>query len=412
MKKISLIVFILVNTLRAFSQAPEFNKPILIGKEINSESEEISPLISPDGKSLYFVRAFDSKNVGGQVGGMDIWLSTRNQNGQWQTATHEERWNNKENNAVIGIHKDGKTFYLLNSYKNKDGIAFSKPFNGRWTTPQLIPIKGIGKNNLVGFYMNPSFNILLMSKNDKDSYGQEDLYVSIKDSLERWSEPLNLGPTVNTSGFEISPFLSPDGKKLYFSSSGHEGYGDADIFVTERLYNSWNVWSKPKNLGAGINSEKFDAYFSMYHDSLCFFSSNRNSVFSDIYQATVNVAQKGMLKDSIDRIIQDAQKLLSDLKVQSSDLQTKLLTVNVPATAAVQDRQLNTFLKSVELTKVKRIEIVSYVNAMTEQIKKNQADVISYFIQRGIVKESLISNFSINASRDKNYMEIKVYVQK
>jgi hypothetical protein len=102
-----------------------------------------------------------------------------------------------------------------------------------------------------------------------------------------WSKPKNLGSAVNTSGFEISPFLSQDKKRLYFSSNGHKGLGDADIFYCDRLYNSWDTWSTPRNLGEKLNSKNFDAYFAVYGDSLAYFSSNRNGKYSDVYRVRV-----------------------------------------------------------------------------------------------------------------------------
>jgi hypothetical protein len=121
----------------------------------------------------------------------------------------------------------------------------------------------------------------------KDSYGKEDLYISLRDSLNNWSRPVNLGPSINTEGYEIGPFLSSDMKRLYFSSEGHGGYGSADIFVSERPYDNWTIWTQPKNLGKVINSEKFDSYFSIYGDTISFFSSNRDSDQADVYSSLV-----------------------------------------------------------------------------------------------------------------------------
>jgi len=117
----------------------------------------------------------------------------------------------------------------------------------------------------------------------KDSYGEEDLYVSLKDSFGKWTEPKNLGTTINTKGFEISPFLSPDKKRLFFSSNGHPGFGDADIFYCDRLFDSWETWSVPRNLGERVNSKAFDGYFFICGDSLSYFTSNIENGFSNLF---------------------------------------------------------------------------------------------------------------------------------
>jgi hypothetical protein len=101
-----------------------------------------------------------------------------------------------------------------------------------------------------------------------------------------WKAPQSLGATINTSGYEVSPFLSADKKRLYFSSNGHRGQGDADIFYSDRVYESWETWSVPVNLGAVVNSPKFDAYFSAY-DTIGYFSSNRHGKMADIYQVSI-----------------------------------------------------------------------------------------------------------------------------
>ena len=83
-----------------------------------------------------------------------------------------------------------------------------------------------------------------------------------------WSEPINLGDIINTEFGERTPYLSSDKKKLYFSSNGHKGYGEQDVFVSERLnMNSWSSWSKPKNLGEGVNGAYNDWGFKIYDNN-------------------------------------------------------------------------------------------------------------------------------------------------
>jgi hypothetical protein len=66
-------------------------------------------------------------------------------------------------------------------------------------------------------------------------YGENDIYVSFLGEDGAFSEPMNLGPQINTASVDASPFLAADGVTLYFSSAGYPGYGNNDIFVTKRL---------------------------------------------------------------------------------------------------------------------------------------------------------------------------------
>jgi hypothetical protein len=302
--KILSILLLLVSASCLHAQQLTFGVSEPLGPSVNTEAEELLPILSADGKTLFFSRAFDPSNTGGEFAGMDIWTSKRTQNSiksPWLAATNNlPTWNNKESNAVIGTNRDNISVYLLNAYKPKSGIAFSKFISNEWTEPEVITIPGINRTDFVGFFMNPTFDVLLISMNQRGTIGHEDIYVCLKDSTTgSWGRPLNLGPTINTEGFEISPFLSADGHRLYFASNGHGGQGDADIFYSDRLYNSWEAWSTPKNLGNKINSESFDAYFSIYGDSVAFYSSNKGGSHANIYQVGVStVNQYGGLEKS------------------------------------------------------------------------------------------------------------------
>ncbi len=120
--------------------------------------------------------------------------------------------------------------------------------------------------------------------------GNTDIYVSLKTD-SGWGIPINLGPLINTPYSERSPFLHPDGKTLYFSSDGHYGLGSLDVFKSVRLSDtSWTDWSEPVNLGKEINTSGFDVAYKITTDGrLAYFSSNREGGFGgyDIYSVTL-----------------------------------------------------------------------------------------------------------------------------
>jgi hypothetical protein len=285
--------------LSSSAQELVFSEPIKLSSNVNSEDEELGIVLSSDGKTMYFSRAFHDKNTGGKYAGTDIWMSKKDDEGNWMPAANVGRpWNNKQSNSVIGINQDNTVVYLLNAYSNKSGIAFSKLINGTWSDPEVISIPGINRNDFVGFYVNPAFDVILISMKGADSFGEEDLYVSLKDASEKWMEPKNLGPTINTKGFEISPFLSSDKKRLFFSSNGHPGLGDADIFVAERLYDSWDVWTTPRNAGDKVNSSSFDAYFTSRGDTVGLFTTGKtgNSEIFSVAMKSLKVAERVLTK--------------------------------------------------------------------------------------------------------------------
>jgi hypothetical protein len=270
-------------------QEVEYKDVKKLPSTINSSAEEGMPLLSPDGKKLYFTRALYSGNEGGEFGGQDIWISEHSGH-TWRKAQNDLRYiNNRNNNVVIGLSADGKTMYYVDGSRSSKmgGIHFTTFTNNNWSRPQFIPIPGIDNLDFIGMFVSPDADVIFISMKAPDARGEEDLYYSIKDKTGLWIKPRSLGATINTTGFEISPYLSPDKKRLYFSSNGHPGLGDADIFYSEKVYESWETWSVPVNLGPVVNSKGFDAYFSTYGDSIAYFCSNRDGNMADIYQATI-----------------------------------------------------------------------------------------------------------------------------
>ena len=297
-KKISGSVLLTFLSSILFAQQFEFTDAAKFSGAINSSAEEGMPLLSHDGKKLYFTRALSEQNEGGMYGGQDVWVSEF-ANGNWNKATNKLSINTKDNNTVVGVDNDGKTLYFIDASHGRrmNGVYMTRIQGAKLSRPELIPIPGIANLDFIGFYVSPDRDVIFISMKATDSRGEEDLYYTIKDAAGNWRVPKNLGATVNTSGFEIAPFLSADKKRLYFSSNGHSGMGDADIFYTERVYESWETWSVPVNLGNGVNSKKFDSYFSIYGDSVAFFSSNREGRYADIFKVIVKESKSILTKD-------------------------------------------------------------------------------------------------------------------
>ncbi len=109
-----------------------------------------------------------------------------------------------------------------------------------------------------------------------------------------WSEPLNMGPDINTFGVEATPFLAADNTTLYFSTNARPGYGYYDIFMTRRLDESWTKWSEPVNLGPNINTPGWDGYFTIpASGDYSYLVSTDNSLgYGDIFRVKVSEAVK------------------------------------------------------------------------------------------------------------------------
>jgi outer membrane protein OmpA-like peptidoglycan-associated protein len=417
MRILGSILLVLFGAGSARSQELTFSEPVKLGSNVNSEAEELSPLMSADGKTLYFSRAFYDGNTGGKFAGTDIWVSKKDEAGQWLPAVNmNNRWNNKLSNSVIGINQDHSVVYLLNAYSNKSGISFSKFYSGEWGVPEFIPIPGINRDDFVGFYANPKFDVILISMKGKDSFGEEDLYVSLKDSFGNWTEPKNLGATINTKGFEISPFLAEDKKRLFFSSNGHGGFGDADIFYCDRLFDSWETWSVPKNLGDKINSKSFDAYFSMY-DSVGLLSSTRDDKSSSIFKVVIS-KKVSSVDAKVKEIIDEAQTILTDLSESAKNENSRSINIiylpNSVDLDPVANAQITKAIEQIKRSKIKNVRLVAFSNEFNSEEQNNSISDTRIQKLVGILKSSLGSVVSVSSSKkkssvktpDRSYIEI------
>ncbi len=251
-----------------------------LGPNVNSEYFDHLPMISPDGSVLFFARKYAEGNTGKEQKD-DIYYSYQFQGGKFSPAENiGPPLNNELHNFVCYISSDNKTLYLANKYKGSTAYVSvsKKQSNGTWGKPSSLNIPNMYNNNeYVHYHLSLDEKTLLMSVQRDDSYGDLDIYVSFKYGDGGWSAPKNLGPIINTVGAEGSVFLAADGKTLYFSSTGHQGYGNYDVFMTKRLDNTWTKWSKPLNLGPKINSPQMDIYYTIpAAGDYAYFSSGRS----------------------------------------------------------------------------------------------------------------------------------------
>ncbi len=102
-----------------------------------------------------------------------------------------------------------------------------------------------------------------MNVRREDTQGSSDLYVSFLEKDGSWSEPKNLGQKINTTGSECCAFLAADDATLYYSTNGLNGFGSNDVYLARRLDDTWQNWSEPLNLGPPVNSDGWDAYYTI-----------------------------------------------------------------------------------------------------------------------------------------------------
>ncbi|MFP4527393.1 MAG: OmpA family protein [Candidatus Kapaibacterium sp.] len=243
-----------------------------LGPNVNTAGYEHTPMPTADGTLMYFTgieRDFMNRSE-------DVFVCERIAD-EWTNARKlEASLNTMHNEAPQCISTDGNLLILFGNYPEQIGrgdLYYSEKTDSGWTYPKLYPrpinseyfdcdakITADGKT-LIFVSERPGGvgeTHLIHEPFHGTRYGNSDIYISFRTDTG-WSEPINLGPTINTPYAERKPFLHPDGRTLYFASDGHYGLGRLDLFVSRRLReDSWTEWSEPVNLGKEINGSGTD----------------------------------------------------------------------------------------------------------------------------------------------------------
>ena len=270
-----------------------------LSDNVNSSYAETRPLIAPDGKTLYYSRANHPENIGGDSDENDIWYSVFN--------SETEKWgksknlgsplNNKGPNYISSITPDGNAMVVLlgNQYSNKNkmnpGVSVSTKTSEGWSKPESVDIINASIENTDGnYFLSNNRKVLIMAINRFDAFGGKDLYISLLQGNDKWTEPLNLGNDINTANVESSPFLAADNETLYFSSKGYSGYGGSDVYISRRLDDTWTNWTEPENLGPNINSVGDDVFFNIPPSGkFAYYSKTQENGNGDIFKIAMPI---------------------------------------------------------------------------------------------------------------------------
>ena len=264
------------NNAKTMSAHPENITITNLGDSINTEYSDYGPVVNADES----VMLFTSRRPGGERGVdgnyyEDIYISKRKTDGTWSAASKLfSLVNTNSNEAVIGLSADGQKAYF---YKDED-LYYSTLIGETWSA--LIPFGGDinSKHFETHIAFSSDESILYFVSDRPGGYGGKDIYRCVKLPNGNYGAPFNLGPNINTKYDEDAPYLHPDGKKLFFSSEGHNSIGGLDIFYSVIGNDSVGnlSCSTPISLNMPLNTPDDDEFYVPTTNGLhAYFSSAR-----------------------------------------------------------------------------------------------------------------------------------------
>ncbi|MBS1650905.1 MAG: PD40 domain-containing protein [Bacteroidetes bacterium] len=287
-----------------------------LGTDVNSKYDDKNPCITADGKKLVFTsRRPETTNSDVDVEGdgkyfEDIFISAYDSASQKFGKADEVPGsiNTKAHDACTSISPDGKQIFIykndINDKESRGGDIFvSKVNSGKWRTPEAIGKPIASSYWEGGACISPDGKKLFFTSERPGGYGGSDIWVVDKLNKKEWGKPLNLGAEVNSEFDEAGMFLAPDGKTLFFCSNGPNSMGNYDVFKT---VNENGKWTKPVNLGYPINTSAKEGQLTISADArYAYISSDRKGGLgeSDIYKIDLKnyaILEKDGIKKSFD----------------------------------------------------------------------------------------------------------------
>jgi len=268
-----------------------------LGETVNSAYPDYRPLVVPEEMMIMFTSSRENTTGGKRDRDSyyfeDIYV-TYYEDGKWTLPDNAYDLNSSNHDATAGISSDGSILYI---YKSSGGNHLYHSFleNNVYSLAEKMP------NNINDGLKQSSASLtfdkttLYFTSIREDGYGGQDIYISKRDSKDRWQNPMNIGATINTPYDEEGVYITPDGKSLYFSSKGHNSMGGFDIFKSEFIDGKW---SNPVNLGYPINTPDDDVFFTMAASGQRgYYSSKKKDGFGgqDLYIITFLGAAKPMV---------------------------------------------------------------------------------------------------------------------
>ncbi len=343
------------------AKAQSYNYFVLekLPPSINSSFDEITPVPSRDGRTLYFTRVgfqnFDHTlfidsvdmsiklsperypatlaDVYSQIAGrrisnpeqsafnQDIWIA-RGDSFDFSVVEHPGYpLNNALPNSMVTLTPDPNAFYVINQFQRNGNMdrGFSLVRRTQdsigWSWPKPIEITDYYTiTSDVSLTMSFDGKILILSAIRSDSRDM-DLYVCFRQGENKWGPPQHLGNVINSDSRETTPFLSEDNETLFFSSARSGGVGGNDLYMSKRLDDTWKNWSPPALLFDPMNStfDESQPYFNMTSGFL-YFSSKRDGN-SDIYRVRIAPPQATEL-EVVGRVINSrTRELIQNARV-------------------------------------------------------------------------------------------------
>jgi outer membrane protein OmpA-like peptidoglycan-associated protein/tetratricopeptide (TPR) repeat protein len=339
-----------------------------IGSAVNNEYPDYSPVISLDGSALYYTsrrpwedkKSDNFKDVSTNFYTEDVYVSYMDFDSTWTNAVKLDFCRPDRNEATIAVSSDERKIYLYEDTTGNGDVYYSDFYSQKFNEIKKLEISEINTDAWeTHCYLSLDKSKMYFVSDRPGGFGGRDIYVTKKNEDNTWGKAENLGANINSAADEDSPFLSVDGKQLFYSSNGEKSMGGFDVMVCE--IESDGNWGIAKNVGYPFNSTNDDIFYTTTIDGLRgYMTSFRGDGFGekDIYEIKndyLGVRSLNVLKGNV--VMSDGSQLPENFPIS---IALKCLTCDSKNTRQLFPRLRDGFFMS-DLQAGKEYEI-SYTN--------------------------------------------------
>lgn len=339
-----------------------------IGSAVNNEYPDYSPVISLDGSALYYTsrrpwedkKSDNFKDVSTNFYTEDVYVSYMDFDSTWTSAIKLDFCRPDRNEATIAVSSDERKIYLYEDTTGNGDVYYSDFYSQKFNEIKKLDNSEINTEAWeTHCYLSLDKSKMYFVSDRPGGFGGRDIYVTKKNEDNTWGKAENLGANINSAADEDSPFLSVDGKQLFYSSNGEKSMGGFDVMVCE--IESDGNWGVSKNVGYPFNSTNDDIFYTTTIDGLRgYMTSFRTDGFGekDIYEIKndyLGVRSLNILKGNV--VMSDGSPLPENFPIS---IALKCLTCDTKNTRQLFPRLRDGFFMS-DLQAGKEYEI-SYAN--------------------------------------------------
>lgn len=296
MKTLIFWLFSLQGSLPLLAQTNSIKENL--GPTINTAEDQILPVFSQDGKTLYFSENSTNRRY-------EVWFSQQDKTGNWKPKQKADDLNLPTNAGKYVFAQVEEDLLLVNGWFERSGSGWVQTKGLSWYIPskkrfiriEIPTLQTQTRGRFVNAFIHRFTKTLFLSFAENE---RKDLYVCLPQNpldswtAMQWKAPIKLPEPLNSEFDDTTPFLDTDGKTLYFASNRPGGYGGDDIYRSSRLDDTWTQWSPPENLGFWVNSNLSEIYYcvSPLHDFAYFISYKHTYGSGDIFRIRTNLTQR------------------------------------------------------------------------------------------------------------------------